>query len=60
METQKINEMFSIPQETHPERLFVISEIGDKNKVILDIGCGRHKTIPQAIGIDVLEGSDIV
>ena len=60
METQKINEMFSIPQENHPERLFVISEIGDKNKVILDIGCGRHKTIPQAIGIDVLEGADIV
>ena len=61
MEAQKINEMFSIPQETHPERLFVVGEIDDiENKVILDIGCGRHKTIPQAIGIDVLEGSDIV
>jgi SAM-dependent methyltransferase len=65
MEIDKIKEitdiMFSIPQENHPERLFVIKEIGNiEDKTILDIGCGRHKTVSQAIGIDILEGSDIV
>lgn len=51
---------FYLPQETHPERLFVISELGDiKNKVILDLGCGRHKTIPEAIGIDITPDTDI-
>ena len=42
------------PQETHPERLWVLDQIGDpEGKVILDLGCGRHKTLPQAIGVDI-------
>jgi SAM-dependent methyltransferase len=48
------------PQEVHPERLWVIEQIGDLNAkprlycpIILDLGCGRHKTVPEAIGIDV-------
>jgi predicted SAM-dependent methyltransferase len=55
-----IQRMFSIPQDKHPERLFVLKEIGEiKNKLILDIGYGRHKTIPEAIGIDIIDGADI-
>jgi SAM-dependent methyltransferase len=33
-----------------------------KTKKILDIGCGKHKAVPEAIGLDVvkLEGVDVV
>jgi SAM-dependent methyltransferase len=42
------------PQETHPERLWVLDQIGDpEGLTILDLGCGRHKTLPQAIGVDI-------
>ena len=48
------------PQETHPERLFVVDRIGDPNGLeILDLGCGQHKTIPEAIGIDIEPGADV-
>jgi len=46
--------------ETNPDRFFAIKGLGDyKDKVILDIGCGGHKTIPEAIGVDVLPVADV-
>jgi len=51
---------FNAPQEIHPERLWVIANIGEvKAKVILDLGCGRNKTIPEAIGVDIVWDTDI-
>ena len=42
------------PQEIHPERLWVLDQIGPPaGKVILDLGCGRHKTFPEVIGVDI-------
>lgn len=46
-------------QETHPERLFAISNIDDDSPVILDLGCGTNKTLSHAIGVDVRPVSDI-
>lgn len=55
-----VNEMFHIKQEVHPERLYVEKEIGDPTgKVIYDLGCGNHKTIKEAIGVDIVP-TDIV
>lgn len=54
--------MFNIdyPQEIHPERLLVVNKIGVVNgKIVLDIGCGKHKTISEAIGIDIMPCTDI-
>ena len=46
--------------ETNPDRLFAIKELGDyKDKIIIDVGCGGHKTIPEAIGVDILPGVDV-
>ena len=42
------------PQEVHPERLWVLAQVGPpEGLTILDLGCGRHKTLPEAIGVDV-------
>lgn len=50
---------FDAPQEFHPERLFALERIGNPSgKVILDVGCGAHKTIESAIGVDVRPGAD--
>lgn len=56
---KKLKEMFSLPQETHPERVFVANELGDA-KNIIDIGCGLHKTVPNAIGVDIIKGVEVV
>jgi SAM-dependent methyltransferase len=65
---EKINEMFKIPQENHPERLFVLDQIKNIEKEIavsvdkmkiLDVGCGRHKTHSSFIGVDIEMVSDI-
>lgn len=58
----KIKEMYElmkIPQERHPERLFVVNRINDNDKVIYDLGCGRHKTLSRMIGIDTKRVADI-
>jgi predicted SAM-dependent methyltransferase len=48
------------PQEIHPERLWVLQQVGPpEGQVILDLGCGRHKTLPEAIGVDVEPVSDV-
>lgn len=55
-----LSKMFGLPQETHPERLFVLKELGDaEGRVIYDLGCGRHKTIPNSIGVDIEPVADI-
>jgi SAM-dependent methyltransferase len=41
------------PQEDHPERGYALRYLGDfQNKVVADIGCGRHKTHEAMIGVD--------
>lgn len=45
------------PQDIHPERLWVLRHLGTMRPV-LDLGCGSHKTIDEAIGVDVLPGAD--
>jgi SAM-dependent methyltransferase len=48
------NKYFNLPQETHPERLWTIKQVGDsKGKIIYDLGCGMNRTIPEAIGVDL-------
>ena len=48
------------PQEVHPERLWVLAQVGPpEGLTILDLGCGRHKTLPEAIGVDVEPVSDV-
>ncbi len=50
---KELDEMFSIPQATHPERLFKLARITDDDKVIYDLGCSIFKTLPRAIGVDI-------
>lgn len=48
-------------QETHPERLWAISNSPDPAAwIVLDVGCGTHKTLPAMIGVDVRPVSDRV
>lgn len=62
LSVDQIIEKFKIAQENHPEKMWVINCMGDKyqDKVILDLGCGKNKTVPNAIGIDIYEVGDIV
>jgi len=59
---EELDEKFSIPQETHPERLFKLERITDNDKVIYDLGCSTFKTLDRAIGVDIeqKEGVDVV
>ena len=44
----------------NPGRLFVVEQLGDyRGKVVLDVGCGTHKCVPEAIGIDIKPVTDI-
>lgn len=49
---------FSIPQEIHPERLYTVQNIGEA-KIVYDLGCGSHKSIPSAIGMDIRAVTDV-
>jgi len=59
---KELNEMFSIPQARHPERLFKLARISDTDEVIYDLGCSIFKTLDKAIGVDIenKEGVDLV
>lgn len=47
------------PQEIHPERLWVLAHLGEtEGKLVADVGCGGHKTVPWAAGVDVMPGAD--
>jgi SAM-dependent methyltransferase len=48
---------FDAPQAVHPERLWSLAQ-GCRG-VVYDIGCGRHKTDPAFIGVDVLPVADV-
>jgi len=51
---------YKLPQETHPERLYVINNIPNiESNYIIDLGCGTNKTIPTAVGMDIRPVSDI-
>lgn len=52
-----VNKMFALPQETHPERLWVQKNL--EAGITYDLGCGKHKTIITAIGVDIESGTDI-
>lgn len=51
--------MFQLPQETHPERMWVLSHLPEDLGTVYDLGCGRHKTISRAIGVDLNPVADI-
>lgn len=50
-------EFKDFPQEVHPERLWVMDHLG-LAPVVVDVGCGAHKTVPRAVGVDVMPGTD--
>ena len=51
---EKMMENFSLPRETHPERIYVLKNLGEtKGLTILDLGCGNNKTMPNIVGIDL-------
>lgn len=52
-----VQKMFAIPQETHPEKLWALEHA--TGNVIYDLGCGRHKTLERATGVDVEPVTDI-
>lgn len=53
-------EFIDFPQEVHPERMFVVNNLGNyAGKVVLDIGCGEHKSLPDLTGIDIRPVTDI-
>jgi predicted SAM-dependent methyltransferase len=56
LDLELVKKMFSLPQETHPERIYALRHLN----VIYDLGCGKNKTIGNAIGVDILGDSDIV
>lgn len=53
-----VKKMFSLSQENHPEKLWVISQIleasnnGNVVDIVYDMGCGLNKTTGNAIGVD--------
>lgn len=54
------NSMFSIPQENHPEKLWVLKQLGDTTeKLVYDLGCGRNKTDESFIGVDVTDVTNL-
>ena len=53
-----VHRNFELEQETHPERLWTLTRLGDA-KVVYDMGCGAHKTVSYAIGVDIRPVSDI-
>ncbi len=46
------------PQDIHPERLFAAKHI-QPGQTVLDLGCGRHKTEPWVIGVDLFVPTDV-
>ena len=57
-----MNKMFSLPQEGHPEKEWVVSqvlELEQEEGVIYDLGCGANKTLNCAIGVDVIPGTNL-
>lgn len=48
-----VNRMFSVPQDIHPERMYVVGILPEQGK-IYDLGCGRNKTVERAIGVDCI------
>jgi len=55
-----LKKMFNLPQETHPEKLWVLKYVPAEAKIIYDLGCGSKKTVENAIGVDIKPGSDKV
>lgn len=58
---------FALPQETHPERLFVLEHIPAPHGLhimnvkenVIDIGCGSNKTMHYFTGVDVRPVTDL-
>lgn len=60
MSKDELNNLYrefkNFPQESHPERLFAVKH---SKGVIYDLGCGSHKTLPEAIGVDLKDSADV-
>jgi uncharacterized delta-60 repeat protein len=56
-----VNKMFSLSQEDHPEKKWIMENLRplEEGNVIYDLGCGRNKTTPLAIGVDIENVTDI-
>ena len=52
-----VNKMFNLEQDSHPEKLFTLANVS--GETIYDLGCGNHKTLSKAIGVDIIP-TDIV
>jgi len=50
---------FHLSQAEHPERFFAVDRLTPEDKKVLDIGCGNHKSIDYAIGLDILPITDM-
>lgn len=71
MNMDQIMAQLNIPQEGHPEKEYVMSKfktlyvedglvvLSEDNLDVLDVGCGRHKTYPSFIGMDIDPVADI-
>lgn len=63
MNMDQIMAQLRIPQEGHPEKEYVMGKLKslfiDDNIVVLDVGCGRHKTDPSFIGMDIDPVADV-
>lgn len=57
---EELNKMFNLPQESHPERLYVLKHILESDSVIYDLGCSKFKTLDRAIGVDIRPVADMV
>ncbi len=54
-----IKKMYGLPQETHPERLFVLNEIKEPGAIIYDMGSSVRKTAQNVMGVDIEPVTDI-
>lgn len=48
-----VRKMFSLSQQGHPEKIWVLEQLPLNEVVIYDMGCGLNKTIESAIGVDI-------
>jgi glycosyltransferase involved in cell wall biosynthesis len=59
---EKLNKMFSIPLDIHPEKMYKLKHLEPTDSVIYDLGCSVRKTSDKVIGVDIeaKAGVDIV
>jgi predicted SAM-dependent methyltransferase len=58
LDQKLVDKMFNLKQDNHPEKLWVLEQVGDADNV-LDLGCGKHKTEERFKGVDIELVTDI-